>query len=122
MINIMKLAAQSKAGGTTTLEMVEPVQMVGGEHLWRLEDATGAEHYFSPDGYYDGSGRTLVEAQPVQLMTITDAIKISKETGQVFQRRGSSDCGYVYEEGAIYSDLQVEDLMADDWEVVMKRE
>lgn len=51
-------------------------------------------------------------------MTIVEALKRSKETGQSFTRGGSTGYeGWIsYHEGWVFKDLTTEDLMADDWE------
>jgi hypothetical protein len=52
----MKLRVQHKDGRMETLELHGTWTCAEGEILNRMTNENGFEHFFTPDGYYDGWG------------------------------------------------------------------
>jgi hypothetical protein len=54
----MKLRVLHEDGSVEVLTLsTEEWRIVEGEHLNRITDANGVEHFFTHDGFYDGWGR-----------------------------------------------------------------
>jgi hypothetical protein len=54
----MKLRVQWESGMIEILTLVPPVSASLGKVLNHLTDATGLEHWFTDEGFYDGWGKT----------------------------------------------------------------
>jgi hypothetical protein len=66
----MKIRVQHKDGTMETITLVPPITDIrDGERLHSLKCGDGTDHYFTPEGYYDGWGRavnaTFDEAQQI---------------------------------------------------------
>jgi hypothetical protein len=55
----MKLVVVHKNGDQEVITLTEPLTVVRGEKLNRLETSTGAEHWFDQDGWYDVWGMAV---------------------------------------------------------------
>jgi hypothetical protein len=62
--DLMKVRVQHRKGRIETLTLTGSVSVLYGERLNRLVDENGFEHFFTPDGYYDGWG-----VRPAKLKT-----------------------------------------------------
>jgi hypothetical protein len=60
----MKLRVQHEDGKTETLTLRGEWTVIEGRSLDRLQSASGFEHFFTKDGYYDGWGAGLGESSP----------------------------------------------------------
>jgi hypothetical protein len=57
----MKIIVQHEKGEREVITLTEPLQIVRGLDLNRIVTATGMEHFFTLEGYYDGFGRGAAE-------------------------------------------------------------
>ena len=76
----MKIRVQHEDGAIETLAVGGSWTVVEGKHLDRLRDVNGFEHFFTPDGYYDGWGAALAPEEPSRAQAVTEGTKI--ETSQ----------------------------------------
>lgn len=59
----MKIRVQHEDGRVETLTIKGQCQLIEGEHLDRLRCASGMEHFFTKDGYYDGWGGAVEDSR-----------------------------------------------------------
>ncbi len=56
----MKILVQSENGDKRVITLVPPItELHDGERLCSFHCGDGTDHYFTPDGFYDGWGRCL---------------------------------------------------------------
>lgn len=76
----IKLVVSHKDGTKERLTMLGPLTLMRGEKLDRILTATGTEHWFDKDGYYDGWGRSQnLEGDPEDALKLADAISNERE-------------------------------------------
>ncbi len=57
----MKILVECKDGEKRVVTLVPPItELHDGEHLCSFHCGDGTDHFFTPDGYYDGMGRCVV--------------------------------------------------------------
>ncbi len=74
----MKLRVQREDGSIETLELCGTWVFQEGKLLGRITREGGCEHFFTPEGYYDGWGSNLVPAGGSTPRVIT-AIEAKRE-------------------------------------------
>ena len=79
----MKIRVQRRDGRIETISVVGPAKIHHGDGLDHLHSADSLDHYFTPEGYYDGWGKA-VAGEPVLGTPEGDAIlddidRISRE-------------------------------------------
>lgn len=58
----MKVIVQGKGGvPQEVITLTEPLTIIRGESMNRLHTATGMDHWFTVEGYYDGWGMSVCE-------------------------------------------------------------
>ena len=72
----MKITVLHGDGSTETLKIAGDLRCVEGQHLHRVQD-DDLEHFFTPDGHFDGRGRAL-NATPVEdALRLRETIEVS---------------------------------------------
>lgn len=76
----MKIRVEHKDGKRETLTLVPPIAKVTlGNQLNWLQDATGMDHYFDLDGYYDGWGMGVSSMPEHQVGEVIEGVEMSRE-------------------------------------------
>jgi hypothetical protein len=59
----MKLRVQHEDGSIEVLTLSHEWRVIEGKHLNRIVDGNGFEHFFTPEGHYDGWGGNVRQPQ-----------------------------------------------------------
>ena len=75
----MKLRVQREDGRIETLELCGTWVFQDGKVLGRITHESGYEHFFTPEGYYDGWGSCLVPAGTENTPLVITAVEAKRE-------------------------------------------
>ena len=70
----MKIKVIHEDGSIETLTLTGGLRCVEGKHLHRIH-AADREHFFTPDGHYDGWGRALNVTPPEDAMRLRGTLE-----------------------------------------------
>jgi hypothetical protein len=59
----MRIRVQHEDGSVEVITVAGDWRATEGKHLNRITDQNGFEHFFTPDGYYDGWGGNVRQPQ-----------------------------------------------------------
>ena len=71
----MNLRVERRDGRIETITVVGPAEIHHGEGLNHQHSAEGLDHYFTPDGHYDGWGRAALGMTPEEVVESIDRIE-----------------------------------------------
>ena len=74
----MKIKVIHEDGSIETLTLTGGLRCVEGKHLHRIH-AADREHFFTPDGHYDGWGRALNATPPEDAMRLRGTLEAVRE-------------------------------------------
>lgn len=76
----MKIQVTHKDGRQEVLSVVGPLNLIEGDPLSRIVDATGLEHWFNEDGTYNGWGRAFPDGISEQrAVSAIEAVESTRE-------------------------------------------
>ena len=75
----MKLRVQREDGRIETLDLCGTWVFQEGKLLGRIAHESGYEHFFTPEGYYDGWGSSLAPAGPETTPLVITAIEAKRD-------------------------------------------
>jgi hypothetical protein len=74
----MKIAVMRESGASEVITLTEPIEIRRGEFMNCLKTSTGFEHFFLPDGTYDGWGMPFDGTQD-EAAAVIEAIEKDRE-------------------------------------------
>ena len=74
----MKIKILHEDGSIDTLTLAGDLRCVEGQHLHRVQ-ADNLEHFFTPDGHYDGWGRALNATPLEDALRLRETIEVLRE-------------------------------------------
>lgn len=75
----MKIRVQREDGQIETLELCGTWVFRDGKLLGRLAHESGSEHFFTPEGYYDGWGSCVVPTGAERAPLVINAIEAKRQ-------------------------------------------
>lgn len=78
---LMRIRVQREDGSVETISVADMVVVQPGKVLNRLVTASGAEHFFTHDGYYDGWG-AAVQTEEAGASAVLDAMESKRTLSQ----------------------------------------
>jgi len=75
----MKIRVQREDGQIETLELCGTWVFRDGEILCRVTHESGSEHFFTPEGYYDGWGSCVVPTGTERAPLVITALEAKRQ-------------------------------------------